>query len=452
VSGPPGFVVVSEQGRSGEVRYRDADGEISFPWEFGGGDAVAIVSVGTAEEWSQRHAWAAGRRAAILRLVAAELVRQKAPTCRAEIDDAAGAIYLRPAPGAPPAPPAAKPEFSMSRYRQLRSALATVVFVLAALAAGVLWLRDRFLTIGAGQGTAVGDTVRSDRYAATLLQTLEPYVPSLHRDHSLDRYGLRLFLVPLDGSATRLVSLRGGLTGSQTSRARILGSDARTLWYDVDGTGAVDLESFAAIDAGQRPPPSSLLGPRPLPHANEPATFLAAGFLPAPDQWLGLHTNDELEREYRPGQWVRRIVRSQTAKSPRRLYRAQLDPDATGKYNRIVRIAPVTEAAFAGAAFLRPGDGSEPFRMGNPAGALMLYTSDDGLRGTTKVARVGDDGRLAWEVDTGIDRFLLSQILPGERSTVFVGPRPPVPDKVAEPLLVIVDHASGATSTHSLWQ
>jgi hypothetical protein len=451
VTKPP-TVAVSEEGRSGHVRYREADGELSFYWEFGGGDVVAVVTVGTAEEWAQRYPWAAARRAEILRVVAAELVRQKAPTCRAEIDDTAGAIYLRPTPGAPPAS-AAKPEFSMSRYRQLRSALATVVFVLAALAAGALWLRDRFLTIDPGKGTAAGDTVRSDRYAATLIQSLEPYVPSLHRDHSLDRYGLQLFLVPLDGSATRLVSLRSGLTGSQTSRARILGSDAGTLWYDVDGTGAVDLESFVALEDAElrkRPPPPSLLGPRPLQHANEPASFLAAGFLPAPDQWLGLHSDDELKREYQAGKWVRRLVRAESSKSPRRLCRAKLEPDSSGKYNRIVSIAPVTEAAFANAAFLRPSDGAEPFRMSNPGGALMVYTSDAGLRGTTKVARIGDDGTIAWDVDTGIDRFLLSQILPGERSTVFVGPRPPVPDKVAEPLLVIVDHASGRTATHSL--
>jgi hypothetical protein len=65
-------------------------------------------------------------------------------------------------------------------------------------------------------------------------------------------------------------------------------------------------------------------------------------------------------------------------------------------------------------------------------------------------ARVDHSGAVLWQVDTGIDRFSLKQILPGESSTAFVGTRPPVPDKVSEPLLVLVNHADGSARTLSL--
>lgn len=82
----------------------------------------------------------------------------------------------------------------------------------------------------------------------------------------------------------------------------------------------------------------------------------------------------------------------------------------------------------------------------------MLYTSTPGSQGTAVVARVDAKGQPLWRVDTGISRFSLRQILPGEHSTAFVGTRPPIPDKVSEPLLVIVDHRNGQQVTHSLWQ
>ena len=44
------------------------------------------------------------------------------------------------------------------------------------------------------------------------------------------------------------------------------------------------------------------------------------------------------------------------------------------------------------------------------------------------------------------------EILPGETSFAFVGTRPPVPDQLSEPLLVIVDNATGRAITHSLWR
>ena len=153
--------------------------------------------------------------------------------------------------------------------------------------------------------------------------------------------------MPLDGSDPRLIPLRSGLAPDGFGLAKVLGSDGRTLWFNVAGIGGVDLD----------------------------------------------------------------------------------------------------------AALLRSSDASAPMRLDDPPGALMLYTSMPGPKGTAVVARVDDTGTtVLWSVDTGIGRFALQQILPGETVTAFVGSRPAVPGKVSEPLLVIVDHKSGKLAAYSLWQ
>lgn len=88
-------VTITEEGRSGSVMYTEASGSISGWWEFAGGDALAIVNVGSANEWKHGHPWAVERRAAILRFVADEVIRQKASGCKAEIDEENGWITLR---------------------------------------------------------------------------------------------------------------------------------------------------------------------------------------------------------------------------------------------------------------------------------------------------------------------------------------------------------------------
>jgi hypothetical protein len=88
-------VEIGENGRDGTVLYREPGGALSFYWEFGGGDVVAIVTVGDEAAWRKQHAWALPRRAEILQRTAAEVIRQKAPSCRAEIDDRHGWIHLR---------------------------------------------------------------------------------------------------------------------------------------------------------------------------------------------------------------------------------------------------------------------------------------------------------------------------------------------------------------------
>lgn len=88
-------VEVTASGRSGSVNYHKSSGCISFYWEFGSGDTVAIIWVEDLGLWRTCHPWAIERRREILERVANEVIGQKAPTCSADIDDLNGYIYIR---------------------------------------------------------------------------------------------------------------------------------------------------------------------------------------------------------------------------------------------------------------------------------------------------------------------------------------------------------------------
>jgi ribosomal protein S27E len=252
--------------------------------------------------------------------------------------------------------------FSCKKRGSCPSCAARRMAETAALLVGAgLWVKDALFSINPGKGTAIGPSVRTDRHVATLIQALEPYVPSLDRNAGDDTYSISLFLVPLDGSSTHLIPLGVDLAAYELRpEAEVSNVDPRAL---------------------PRPWGDSPLAPR-------PEHFLRA----------------------------------------------------------------VGESEYLDAAFLRASNTSTPIRLDGPPGTLMLYTSMPGPQGTAVVARVDDAGKLLWRADTGISRFALQQILPGTDSTAFVGPRPPVPDKVSEPRLVIIEHDSGRQVTHSLWR
>lgn len=88
-------VEVVGNGPSGSIGYYEGTSCISFEWEFGGSNTVAIIWAGELSVWSTRYAWAVSRRGEILERVAQEIVRQRAPSYRAEIDEPGGYIYIR---------------------------------------------------------------------------------------------------------------------------------------------------------------------------------------------------------------------------------------------------------------------------------------------------------------------------------------------------------------------
>lgn len=495
-------VDIQEDGRSGSVKYREPSGSINFYWEFGGGDVVAIITVGTADSWRKQYSWAADRRAVILRRVADQVVRKKAPSCHAELDDAAGFIYIRGNGSAASSPsPTAEQKRTeaaawMGRYRNVRIIFGLAALVLALVIGGFMWFKNKVLEIGSGPGTPIGIAVRTDTHIATLTSALVPYVPSLHRDASKDRYSVSVLLIPLDGSDPELIPVTGELEGNSYSLAKILGSDGKTLWFNVVGIGGIDQKTHEVLgsDDFRRANPSldpvwwedgrrmeirgklytkssdhqsamefdpTTLKATPVPVVRDasrwpfdpkPEYFLAAGAIASPNTWLGLHSQQETEREFKPKAWLKRIVKAEDAKVQRHFYRGVLDPDTSDEHHRIISMEALGVDTFLNGAFLRMDETSEPLRLTSPDGYLVKFSSKPGMDGTLVVARVDLDGKLIWKVDTGIDPFLLSQILTGEESMAFIGPRPPVPNKLSEPLLVMVDNSTGRATTVPLWK
>lgn len=349
-----------------------------------------------------------------------------------------------PHPGPPIDPNAA----FLQRYGKARFKLAIGVLGAGLILAGATWFKNKFLTIDPGKGTPVGLSVRTDTYIATLIQSLVPYTPSLHRDASKDRYTLSVLLTPVDGSAPELIPVPGELRASAFGLAKFLGSDGRVLWFSVDDIGGVDLKKLKLADAegfNRNAPLTSSVTPR-------KEAFLSAGAFVTPTSWMGLYSPSEAAKYLKPKTWLDQVVNTNDAKEKRVLQKATLDPIAGGGHHAVLSVEPIGDAEYLNAAFIRMDDNSGPIRLASPDGFLMLFTSKPGLGGTAVIARVDGQGNVIWKTDTGIYRFSLGQILPGERSVAFIGTRPQVEGKVSEPLLVVVDNATGKATTTSLWR
>lgn len=493
-------VTITEQGRSGRVRYAEGARAIDGYFEFGGGDVITIISMGSREEWAHGHAWALADRGRILKFVADEAIRQRAPSCVAEIQDERGDILLRQGASGnqkadAQAAKQAKASAFVHRFMALKAKLGAAVFAALCIAGALMWFSGKAFTVEPASGVPLGEAVRTDTVIASLIQKTDPHLPRWSGRGGNDTTSISLFLIPLDGGKPRLVPVASKLTPNAYQLARIMGSDGRTLWFDVAGLYGVRLDEYRLVTTGalraanpslpadwwedQRgmdvvdgrlrvvridrsaalsiDPVTLVATPEPPHRSNarferhEPADNLAAGVMMG-ETWLGLHSDDEASRAFAAGKWVRPVERADDKKEMRRLYRAPLGDATDGGRRRIRAIAPLSDTTFYQAAFLRLDDTSAPVRVSDPDSALMAYTSAPGLRGTLVVSRVDANGRTLWTTDTGLDRFQLRQILPGADAFAFVGTRPPIPDKLSEPLVVLIDNRTGKATTHSLWR
>lgn len=82
-------------GRDGYLFYHEGSHELPLYWEYGGGSVVLIVRFDEPDKLALRYPWAVERRREILGRVAQEIVRQRAPDCRAEIDEKAFCIHIK---------------------------------------------------------------------------------------------------------------------------------------------------------------------------------------------------------------------------------------------------------------------------------------------------------------------------------------------------------------------
>ncbi len=340
------------------------------------------------------------------------------------------------------------------RKTKLMIILAVIVLALAAAAFAVKTL----FSISPPNGSPVGPSLRAGTHIATLIQTLEPYMVSLHRNPANDRYRVGLFLQPVDGrTPSRLIPIGKGFQAAQLGLIRLIDFDVVVVWFDVTGLGGVEVQSGKLVPAADTQSFKASAANRDRGGARQhfdskPESHLAPSAFPTTTEWLGLISPRDAGRSYKQGSWVRRGTRAEDAKEVRQFYKGTLGPAPQWSAHELLSITPVPAEGFLNTAFVCDGPDTEAIRLSGPDGFLMVYTSEPGLKGTLVVARADTSGQLAWKVDTGLDRFLLRQILPDARFIAFVGTRLPVQDKVSEPLLVVIDTQSGAVSTTSLWQ
>jgi len=203
-------VTIIETGRDGQVQYSEGQHTISGYWEFGGSDVVTIVSMGSREEWQLAQPWAMETRADILRVIADELIRQRAPTCWADIDEQAGVILLRLEPGTTGRAPSraatnqAKAAAFVYRLSYVKAMFGAGLLVVTLVVGGIIWLGQQALTVSPVSGTPLNDSMRLDSsdpsrpgVIATLIQTTDPHMVEISGRGGNTTDSLSLLLTPL---------------------------------------------------------------------------------------------------------------------------------------------------------------------------------------------------------------------------------------------------------------
>lgn len=439
-------VTIVENGRDGRVEYADGLRAITGYWEFGAGDVVTIVSMGSTEEWQRAHAWGLEQRQTILRFVADEVIRQRAPSCTAEIDMNGGTILLRRGSNPHAAAQAsasanqAKAVAFVTKYRDLRSMLAVALLVIALIVGALVWLGQKALTVTPVSGVPLNDSVRFDAAdparagIATLIQMTDPHSRDISGRGGNETTSLSILVTPLDGTSPRLIPVVRKLSGHGYQLARIMGSDGRTVWFDAMGLSGVRLDDF------------TLVTPENLGDANPDLD---------PTWWDDPRGMDVVAGKLQ----IMRIDRTAAVEIDPDTWKATPIPPKPSNA-RFIRREPADhlaavrpgETELLEAAYLRGDSKSGPLRLSGPDSTLMIHTSAPGGAGTLVVSRRDDQGKLLWSTDTGLHRFSLKQILPGQDVLAFVGSRPPIPDKLSEPLIALVDAKTGKLTSHSLWR
>lgn len=345
-------------------------------------------------------------------------------------------------------------------------------------------------------GIPLGLSVRTPDSVLTLIWTMEPYVPSLHHDSSKERFRVALYVQPIAGAAEpRMIPIAKGVQAGELHFPSILGQEGDVVWCDLHDLFGVNLKTgrmirSADLRAANPGLPElwndsrllnfvdrlTFLTPdRRRSYALDPATlravevpvklksqgpyltpkpehFLSAGAMLSDAEWLGLASKEEAAENFDVGSTVKSVVSVNDRKVARQLYRARLGPGYSPSVRRIEALEPVSQEDLVNGALVCTDAGKPPIRLSGPDGYVAIGATDTALGSKLVVVRVDSAGRVLWRRETELERYGLEQILPDDRVLGFVGPRPPVPGKVSEPLLVLVDLATGDVKSSTLWR
>lgn len=408
-------VSFDDHGRDGYVHYREGEKTLSFYWAIGGGNVAASISVGDEAEWRAKHPDVADRRDEIIARIAAEAIRLRSPSSRAEIDAtgrflnfisgagaaSASAPLHAPLPaGAPPAQRRADAAAMVWRLNKVKRRMGLFILILTLLVGGVMLAGRSALSIRT-TGTPVGASARAGDFIATPIGRLEPYVPSLNRNHGNDTYSIGLLIHSARAPKVRhYVEAAKGKSGGAVSRVKIAGVSGDLVWLDTPETAVIDA-ARAQILSGE-----------------------AATRAPAPPRATGAEALAAL------------------ATADRRLENLLAAPGDDGAPKAIDAGEEIHNAAFLRAA---------------PHGALLTLEGGDFLAvfwtrpyraGPLVAARVSPSGAVVWRSETALGS--LGEALPNRARPALIGARPREEGKVPEPLLVILDAGKGNVDTHSL--
>jgi hypothetical protein len=89
-------VTFISQGRAGIVEYHDEIGSVRMDYEFGGGDCVAFIFLPSDTAWINSWHRSPESKEAIMRVIAEETVRQKAPNCYYRMSEKFIEIFTNP--------------------------------------------------------------------------------------------------------------------------------------------------------------------------------------------------------------------------------------------------------------------------------------------------------------------------------------------------------------------
>ncbi|MFN7933339.1 MAG: hypothetical protein U0R19_08440 [Bryobacteraceae bacterium] len=276
-------------------------------------------------------------------------------------------------------------------------------------------------------GSPFGHSVRAGHHIATLIVTEEPSIPSLHHNPENDRFRMGLLLHPVNGGAPRpLIPLASSMRHSDfRNAAKVLGFDGKLIWFMVTDIGAYDVESGRVLTVEH------------LRRANRHLDDLWQNARYDIGRRLQVTSHDYKQR-YEIDPSTLRAVPVSSGRRPPSMQEVR-DLMAGGRSEQYRTPGRVRATA-----------ASDPLRLTGPDGFLMAHRTEPGLQGTIVISRVDAADKPLWSTNSGIAD--LDQILPGEDYAAFIGKRPRVPNKVQEPVLAIVNNATGVMTVHALWQ
>ncbi len=314
-----------------------------------------------------------------------------------------------------------------NRYRRMLTMVAIGVAV-AALAFAFFGKGLQIKTIGTPAG---GDAIGTPKVVLILISQLEPYVPSLHRDRSLDRFRLSLLIQPRAAEVKRqLIEVARDYDAVSLQHAsKAIGFDGRVAWFHAGG-----LTGWHVVD-------QKLITENDVRAANPDLNdFWDQAFLEINDGLIASTRDNQiivrLDPESLKADYLSRMPQSKRhfPAHPVDALRTEIEP---------------AEADARDTSWLRSGVDGPELRLQNPDSRIRIHRRKiDITQRMLVVTRIDDEGRELWSMETGIDT--LHQILPDPKVLAFIGTRPPIPDKVPEPIITFVDTADGAVRTESL--